>query len=197
MSQKNIRKGAKNGSRILFFNRSTFQVAECIFNYPNRVFHIRELASITGLSTTAVIASVSVLDGYGIVKIEKTRVTKNVSADLESESYVFYKKVFNLYRLERYSLISRLKDRFNPDVIVLFGSFAKGEDIEDSDIDILVLSGITKQKAGIDAKFLEIPEKTLNRKINLHVMPDLKDSSKEFLNAAANGIVLHGYLKVV
>ena len=69
----------------------------------------------------------------------------------------------------------------------MFGSFAKGEDIEESDLDILIL---TSRKADI-SNFLQACEKEFNRKINLHILPSLEKSSYTFKNAVANGIVLH------
>ena len=187
MSQK------KNKGKILFFRGSVFKVAELLFNRPNTAFHIRGLAKETGLSTTAVIKAVEELSGFLIV--EKTAITTNVKADVESEAYRFYKKIFNLYRLERYGVIQRLKDAYRAKTIVLFGSFAKGEDVEESDIDILILTS-HKEATGISNYIAEC-EKLLNRRINLHVLSSLEKSSPEFKNAIANGMVLHGYVKVV
>ncbi len=185
----------KDKGKILFFRESSFKVAELIFNYPNRTFHIRKLAKETRQSTTAVVSAVRDLNKFKIVKLDKTDLTTNIKADTESDAYMFYKKIFNLYRLERYLIIEKLKETFQAETIVLFGSFAKGEDIEESDIDILIITN-RKEKKGF-SDFLEICEKGLNRKINLHILPSLQNSSKEFKNAVANGIVLHGYLKVL
>lgn len=189
MSQK------KDREKILFFRESSFKVAELIFNYPNKTFHIRKLAKETKQSTTAVVSAIRDLNKFKIVKLDKTDLTTNIRADTESDAYRFYKKIFNIYRLERYTIIEKLKETFQSETIVLFGSFAKGEDIEESDIDILVITN-QKEKESI-SDFLDICEKTLNRKINLHILPSLENSSKEFRNAVANGIVLHGYLKVL
>lgn len=187
----------KDKKKILFFRESTFKAVELIFNYPNKKFHIREIAKKAGLSTTAVTGKYFLKDlqKFGIIKVEKTELSTEISAKLESDSYQFYKKIFNLYRLERYSFIENLKETFQPEAIVLFGSFAKGEDIEESDIDILIITNY-KEKESID-NLLEAYEKALNRKINLHILQSLKNSSKEFKNAVANGIVLHGYIKVL
>lgn len=185
----------KDSTKLLFFRESSFKIAKLIFNYPNRSFHIRELAKETGLSTTSVVSSVRDLDDFKIVRLEKTDLTTNVIADLDSESYKSYKRIFNLYRLESYSVIETLIDAFHAETIVLFGSFAKGEDIENSDIDLLILTN-NKEKRDITA-LLGKYEQGLNRKINLHILPTLDKTSKEFKNAAANGIVLYGYLKVI
>lgn len=190
MSQK------KDKGKILFFRESVFKVAELIFNYPNKTFHIRMLEKETGFSTTAVIDSINELKKYDIAKVEETTLTTNVKANLESEAYRFYKIVFNIYRLKRYGFVDNLINIFNnPEAIVLFGSFAKGEDIEESDIDILVISS-QKNNENLE-DFVNLFKKELNREINIHILPSLAKSSNEFKNAVANGIVLHGYLKIL
>ncbi len=185
MSQK------KDNKRILFFRESVFKVAELIFNHPNKSFHIRALAEKTRFSTTAVTSAIKELEKFDIVTIEKTKITTNIQANLKSEAYTFYKRIFNLYRIERYNLLQILKDAYSARTIVLFGSFAKGEDVEESDIDLLILSN-KKQRINL-SKY----EKTFNRKINLHILSSLEKSEDAFKNAIANGVVLHGYIKVI
>ena len=174
----------------IIFKESVFKVALLIFSYPNKVFHIRELSKETGLSTTSVISAIKLLEKLKVILVKKTDLTTNIRANFDSESYVYYKRIFNLYMLHH--LIEVLLEIYKPKVIVLFGSFAKGEDIEESDIDLLILSN--EKTKGIDTLLYE---KTLKRKLNLHILKDLSHSSNEFRNAVANGVVLHGYLKVI
>jgi predicted nucleotidyltransferase len=186
----------KDDGKIILFNESVFKVAELIFNYPNRIFHLREIAKETGLSTTAVMQSVEKLADFQIITVEKTNLTTDIRANLEAEEYVFYKRIFNLYRMCRHGFVNNIKNNFNAETIVLFGSFSKGEDIEESDVDILV---ITKNIGKIESHMplSDVIEKELNRKIRIHVLKSLEKSDDEFKNTIANGIVLYGYLKVV
>ncbi|MBN2367879.1 nucleotidyltransferase domain-containing protein, partial [Candidatus Woesearchaeota archaeon] len=149
-----------------------------------------------GLSTTAIKRAFEDLKRFNIIVVEETSLTTNIKANLESESYRFYKIVFNIYILNRYSFIENLVTLFNlPEAIVLFGSFAKGEDIEKSDVDLLILSS-NKPNKELE-KLITTFEKVLNRKINLHILSSLKKSSDEFKNSIANGIVLYGYVRVI
>jgi predicted nucleotidyltransferase len=186
----------KDDGKIILFNEPVFKVAELIFNYPNRTFHLREISKETGLSTTAVMQSVEKLADFQIITVEKTKLTTDIRANLEAEEYVFYKRIFNLYRMCRHGFVNNIKNNFNAETIVLFGSFSRGEDIEESDVDILV---ITKNNTpGKSNKTLyDLMEKELNRKIKIHALKSLEKSSEEFKNAVSNGIVLYGYLKVV
>ena len=86
----------KDKGKILFFRESSFKVAELIFNYPNKTFHIRKLAKETKQSTTAIVSAIKDLNRFKIVKLVKTELTTNIKADTESDAYRFYKKIFNL-----------------------------------------------------------------------------------------------------
>ncbi len=183
----------KDKRKIIFFKESMFKIAELIFNFPNKTFHVREFSKKTNFSTTAVTSAITELNKYKIVNVKKTNITTNIKANLESEAYYFYKKIFNLYKFERYPfLLNEIKEKLKPKAIVVFGSFAKGEDVEESDIDLLVISN---NKAKIELK--KDYEEEFKRKINLHVLASLEKSSNEFKNAIANGIVLDGYIKVI
>jgi predicted nucleotidyltransferase len=77
-----------------------------------------------------------------------------------------------------------------PEAIILFGSFGKGEDNEESDIDISVIGG---KNLRIDCK---IYGKRLGRNINLVRLQNLRTASKEFRTALANGFVLKRYYEI-
>jgi len=71
----------------------------------------------------------------------------------------------------------------------MFGSYEKGEDTEQSDVDIAVLSN-RELKLKLQ-KF----EKKLLRSISIKILPRDK-TQKEFWNTLANGSVLYGYLEL-
>ena len=73
---------------------------------------------------------------------------------------------------------------------MVFGSYSKGEDDSESDIDIAI---VTKKEAKLDLKDLE---KYLRRKISIYEI-QINDSSKEFLNNLANGTVVYGFLRIL
>ena len=82
-----------------------------------------------------------------------------------------------------------LADRFVPDAMVLFGSASRGEDMEESDIDLLVMA---KEKSVDVRKF----KNTLKRKIALHLEQKVSDIPQDLLNNIIDGIVVCGYLEV-
>jgi len=121
---------------------------------------------------------------YPLKFIFGTELTTNVKADLNSDAYFFYKRIFNQYRLKK--LADILKDSLKPKAIVLLGSYANARDTEESAVKILILSDSKGNITGI--KDLE---KELHRKILLNISPSLNEQLKKEL---VDCIVLHGSL---
>lgn len=165
-------------------------VMEFFFKYPERKFHLRELERLTGLSMPGVRKIVDRLANEGLLDSEKEKVVKNYYAK-RNEKFVQIKRSYNLYSIFSSGLLDFLKSKYKePESIVLFGSYGKGEDISKSDIDIAVITPINKELN------LSVFEKKLARKIKIYEIR-LEKAEKEFLNTLGNGIVLYGYLKVI
>jgi hypothetical protein len=80
----------------------------------------------------------------------------------KSEKFFILKRAYNNLSLFGSGLINYLKDAYEePEAIVVFGSYSRGKDISQSDIDIVVA---TKKEAQLD---LNEFEKHLKRKISL------------------------------
>ena len=92
-----------------------------------------------------------------------------------------------IYELYESGLIDDLWDKINPQAIIFYGSYFKGDAIENSDIDLFVIG---KEK-DIDIKKYE---KRLGRNIQILYSINFKNIPKELKNNLINGIVLKGYL---
>lgn len=164
-------------------------VMEFFFKYPERRFHLRELERLTGLSMPGVKKIVEKLKKEDLLNSEKEKVVKNYFAT-RNERFTQLKKAYNLYSIFSSGLLQFLKDKYEePEVIILFGSYSKGEDISTSDVDVAV---VTKKQEKLN---LERFENKLARKITLYEIT-LESVEKEFLNTLINGVVLFGYLEV-
>ena len=54
-------------------------------------------------------------------------------------------------------ITSRIANNFNPDKIILFGSYASGNQNDDSDLDLLIIqdSDLPKHKRGLDVNVIK------------------------------------------
>jgi predicted nucleotidyltransferase len=89
-------------------------------------------------------------------------------------------------------LVSHFK---NPKAIVLFGSFRKGEDLSNSDIDIAIESDEVKEYQTIGLRELSEFEQFFRKKIQIHLF-NRESADIGVFNNIANGILLWGFLEV-
>jgi len=167
---------------------TAYRVLRLFFDYPTRHFQLREICRILKLGMPSVTNHVKRLEKEGFVKKEKTGVYESYVAS-KNELFKVYKRNDALLRLHESGLVDFLSDRFTPDAIVLFGSASRGEDVEESDIDLLIIA----KEQPIDLKKFE---NALKRKISLEFEQKVSDMPKDLMNNIINGIVVHGYLEV-
>ncbi len=167
--------------------KSTFiRVLEAFFRNPSTQFHLRELSRLLKFSMPTIISATDALAKEKLIIKTKGRVLTTVSANRESAKFVQRKRVHNLERIYASGLPEYLSDSYNhPKLIILFGSFSRGEDTEKSDVDIAI---VTNKKLSPD---LSKYEKTLGRGVSIHEI-ELDKVSNDFKSNLANGIVLEG-----
>jgi len=166
---------------------NTQKILEYFFDCPTMSIHLRELSRQMELSMPAILAGIKKLAKEQLITITKGKALTTVTANAESPFFTRLKKVSNLEKLYTSGLVDEIIKNANvPQAIVCFGSYARGEDTEDSDIDIAIIGG--KNSKALD-KF----EKCLKRKISFHYVP-MGTISNEFKSNLCNGIVLEGAL---
>ena len=169
---------------------NNYKVMKLFFDNPEKKFHIREIARQTNLSAPGVLKILKKLKKETLLVSEKENVVENVKGS-RNEKFFLLKKAYNILSLFESGLVNRLKDEYEePEAIVIFGSYSKGEDTSQSDIDVAV---VTKKEAQIDLKQFE---KYLRRKISVYEI-QINNSEKEFLNSLANGTVVYGFLRLL
>ena len=157
---------------------------------PTTEIHLRELSRQTQISFPWVRKIVLQLSKEGYVLKKEERGLVLVKANRDNQLFLALKKSANFFSLFQIRLIEKLVELYErPQTIILFGSYSRGEDTEESDVDIAI---ITRRKCTIS---LSSFEKKLKRKIKiLELKPEKIE--KEFMNTLANGIVLYGYLEI-
>lgn len=169
------------------YNR--YKILQVFFNWPRKDFQMREISRLVKISQPSVINHLNFLLKEGFILKEKKGIYPTFKANRDNELFKLYKKLDLLIRLQDTSLINYIYDNCLPSVIILFGSASKGEDTEESDIDLFV--NAPQKKLNLD-KY----EKLLHRGINVFYEGNVSRLTNEFRNNLVNGIVLKGYLKI-
>ncbi|MFH1589861.1 MAG: nucleotidyltransferase domain-containing protein [archaeon] len=167
------------------------KIAEYFFLNPTIKLRVREIERKTKTALPSVIRYTRELEEEDILKSQNISNVKLYSADRASKKFLLGKKIYNLKRVFNTGLVNYLIKEYDNSPIILFGSYSKGEDIEDSDIDLYIESP-SKTKAKIE-KY----EKELQRDIQIFKYNKFKEiENKELANNIINGTILHGFIEV-
>lgn len=169
------------------YNR--YKVLKIFLDSPIEKFRLRELARLANISPPSVINYLKEFEKEGLVRRHIKDKTPFYSSIRDNSDFILYKKISIIFEVNKSRLIDFLWDKLSPQAIVLYGSYAKGESIEGSDIDLLILGKENKIN-------IEEFEKRLGKKIHLLFRESLNEIAKELRNNILNGIILKGYIKV-
>jgi len=122
------------------------------------------------------------------VKLQKDKESGRFSIELNRENHKIMqlKRADNLRLIYEFGLADYLEKEFAGATIILFGSYARGDDTLNSDIDIAIIG--RKDKLINLINF----EKIFERKIILNFYNSFKDIHKNLKENLFNGIILYG-----
>lgn len=167
------------------------KIKEYFFVHPTQKLRLRQIERALKVHLPSVIRYVHELEQEGIVKKIKIATVIFYAADRSSHAFLLEKRAFNLRALYTSGLIDFLKQELSNPTIIVFGSYAKGEDIEDSDVDLYVET--PSQKEIHFEKF----EKVLQRKIQVFTYANIhRVTNIHLANNIINGTLLNGFLEV-
>ncbi len=154
----------------------TKKILKIYFENPGKKFTVRKIFSLTKIPRATV----------------HKKITEIKNKDYFNDELFFKIKKTNYYIEEIFSsgLIRFLIDELSPSLIILFGSFRKGESNKESDIDLFVESPIKK---GISLKKFE---KNIGHKVDLFVETNINKLNNNLFNSVVNGIKLYGSFKI-
>ncbi len=176
----------------LIDNSKRWQIVKFFLDNPTLNVHLRSLAKKLKISPTWIAKSLPSLEKAGFLSVKKDPETRllTICADRDALAFKRLKLSSNLFYLHESGLLDKLIGLYHkPESIILFGSYRKGEDTEESDIDIAVITTLKIQSDWTPF------EKKLHRKITVL---ELKKGKIEagFKSTLANGIGLYGYFEM-
>lgn len=158
---------------------------------PSSKLRVRHIEKQLKIPLPSAIRYTKELESEKILKRIKTENVTFYSGDRNSSEFIIEKKLFNIKQLYTSGLINHLTEQFSNPIIIVFGSYSKGEDIESSDVDLYIETPMSRK---ID---LSKYEQILKRKIQMFIHKNLESvKSKELMNSIINGIVLNGFIEV-
>lgn len=148
----------------------------------------RNIAKNLGVSPTAVAKSLIGMKKQEIVKIERQGGMNLDFIELNRDNLLVIglKRADNLKMIYESRILEFLEEKLPGTTIVLFGSYSKGYDMFNSDVDIAVIGS---NKKNID---LSKYEKIFGKEFRLNFYTGWNEINKNLKNNLLNGVVLVG-----
>lgn len=152
----------------------------------------RQIARFLNVTPTAIAKALPLLENEKLMIIRKSKeMNLNlVKLNREDKQTINFKKAENLKLFYESNLLEFLKENCPASTIILFGSYAKGEDTIKSDIDIAIIGSNNK-------KFnMKKYESKLEKEIRINYYKTFKEIHKELKENLCNGIILSGGIEL-
>ncbi len=167
------------------------KIAEYFFINPTAELRVRQIERTIKVPLPSAIRYTQELEKEGLLKSAIIADIKLYSADRSSKRFLLAKRLFNIEQLFSSGLIEFLIEKYSNPSIVLFGSYSRGEDVEESDIDLFIQ---TPSKTVLN---LTRFEKVFKRKIQIFQYKNINyANNKDLANNIINGITLNGMIEV-
>jgi predicted nucleotidyltransferase len=167
------------------------EIMRVLFIKTGKSINARVISKLLNVSQPAVSKALPLLEKLEFVKLEKDKESKRWSIELNRDNkYALgLKRADNLKQLYDSGLVQWIWNNFQGSAVILFGSFAFGEDTINSDIDLAVI-GSEKKELKFDF------EKILERPIIINYYKSFKSIDNNLLNNILNGIILKGSVNI-
>ncbi|MEM3405797.1 MAG: nucleotidyltransferase domain-containing protein [Candidatus Pacearchaeota archaeon] len=164
------------------------EILSLLFRKTGLSLNQRQIAKHLGVSQTGITKALPLLEKLNYIKVKKDKETGRWSIELNRNNKRVWqlKRVENLKNIYETGFFDFLEKEFPGTTIILFGSYSRGDDTINSDVDIAIIGAKRKE---ID---LSSYEKFFERKINLNFYSSFSEIHKNLKENLANGILLAG-----
>src|SRR3989338_997791 len=152
----------------------------------------RQVAKSLDVSPTAVMKALPGLEKENLIKMwqEKESGRWSIELNRDDRKAMQLKRIDNLRLIYHSDLADFLESEFAGATIILFGSYSRGEDTINSDIDLAIIGRKEKQ-----VNLLGF-ESILKRKININFYDSLKNIHKHLRENITNGFIITGGIEL-
>ena len=164
------------------------EILRLLFMKNGTQLNQRQISNILDVSQPAVMKALPNLQKEELITLKQDPESKRWSIELNRNNHkaMQLKRVDNLKQIYESGFADFMEKEFAGATIILFGSYSRGEDTVNSDIDIAVIG--RKDKSALIERF----EKMLERRININFYPSFKDIHKNLKENLLSGIILTG-----
>jgi len=163
---------------ILFSSKVRSELLNVFFLHPDRDFYVREVERISGQDHRNVVRELRNLEAIGLLQSRKQGNLKYYGLNTRFPIYDELKSIVQKTSGAVPLLRETLAAESEIDVAFIYGSFASGEAIAQSDVDLMVIGNVAVERI---LQVIREPEQVLSREIN-PVVYDAREIKKRLHN---------------
>ena len=165
-------------------------ILRLLFIMAGSTLNAHQIAKLLGASQPAVSKALPGMEKSGLIVVTKENGRLSIQMNRDDHAVVWRKRVDNIGQIYESGLVQFFYDMLPEATVILFGSYASGEDTSTSDVDIAIIGKVRKDL------HLVIYEKILQREIRINYYGRFSDIDKHLLNNILSGIVLKGLVEL-
>jgi len=162
----------------LFSSKVRSELLNIFFLHPDRDFYVREVERITGQDHRNVVRELRNLEAIGLLKSRRQGNLKYYGLNTRFPIYDELKSIVQKTGGAVPLLRKTLAEESQIDVAFIYGSFASGEAIAQSDVDLMVIGDVAVERI---LQVIREPEQVLSREIS-PVVYDAREIKKRLRN---------------
>ncbi len=173
------------------------KILKHFFEFPTEGFYLRELARLLSISPMTVKRALEILVKDELVVKEAQKNLILYRSNMDNQAFRFAKVSYNLARLQKNNIVNYFLEK-TPSIssIVLYGSYAKGENDRYSDLDLVIISTVKLTETSEINKKLGVDVNIMNFS-NIQWTKQPQKNRPFYLDVITEGIVLYGTRPVV
>ncbi len=177
---------------VIKVNDTDLRILSLFTKGYDRDYYIREVEKLLGVSSRTALVTLAKLEKEGILESKTRGKIKAYSirkSSLSRDFFLLAEQYKKIQFLEKNRLIKEVIDKadeFMRGMVIVFGSYAKGTEKEDSDLDLFIVGKYEESKIkevgkkyGIDINIRSYPPKLFEKEINNDIL--LKEVSDSHL----------------
>lgn len=188
--------------KYLVINQTTLRILELYRNDYSKLLHVRQISREIDVDVKATQLQLKKLEKLNVLSSTFKGKNKEYSLNLGNTITLYFIILAETFRTMTYLLNNFVVKKLVQEeddmdgTLLLFGSFARGEESKDSDVDLLqvVTRGKSRRSEGVAKRMEEAIGRSISLKVttNVEFMQGLRNGDPLIREVALNHIVLRG-----
>jgi len=168
---------------VIKVNNTDLKILNLFTKGYDKGYYIREVEKILNISSRTALVTLAKLEQIGILESKikgKVKIYSIRKSSISREFFLFTEQYKRIQFMEKNHLIKEVlekADDYSEGIVIVFGSYSKGIQKDDSDLDLFIVGKFNEKnikevgkKYGVDINIKSYPKKIFEKEINKDIL---------------------------